>query len=88
MKHEYYFMAGLPRSGVTLLKTLLDQNPKIHAGAPTPMMELVYENSKYFIDSESHGAFPNSKAAYNLISNLMDNYYFDIKEPMVKLTVP
>ena len=83
MKHEYYFMAGLPRSGVTLLKTLLDQNPKIHAGPPTPMMELVYHSSKYFIDSESHGAFPNSKAAYNLISKMIDNYYFDIEKPII-----
>ena len=28
---EYYFISGLPRSGSTLLSSILRQNPKFHA---------------------------------------------------------
>ena len=83
MKHEYYFMAGLPRSGVTLLKTLLDQNPKIYTGPISPIVELLHYNIQYFLDSESYDAFPKPKAAYNVISSIIDNYYFDIEKPII-----
>ena len=83
MKHEYYFMAGLPRSGVTLLKTLLDQNPKIHSGPISPVVELLYYNNKYFIDSESYDAFPKPKAAHRIVSSIIDNYYYDIEKPII-----
>tara|TARA_B100001250_G_scaffold231586_1_gene198805 strand:+ start:7362 stop:8186 length:825 start_codon:yes stop_codon:yes gene_type:complete len=83
MKHEYYFMAGLPRSGVTLLKTLLDQNPKIHTGPVSPVVELLHYNNEYFLDSESYNAFPKPKAAYKIVSSVIDNYYYDIEKPII-----
>lgn len=83
MKHEYYFMAGLPRSGVTLLKTLLDQNPKIHAGPVSPVVELLHYTNQYFLDSESYNAFPKSKAAHRIVSSIIDNYYYDIEKPII-----
>jgi len=76
-------MAGLPRSGVTLLKTLLDQNPKIHSGPISPVVELLYYNNKYFIDSESYDAFPKPKAAHRIVSSIIDNYYYDIEKPII-----
>lgn len=83
MKHEYYFMAGLPRSGVTLLKTLLDQNPKIHAGPVSPVVELLHYTNQYFLDSESYNAYPKPEAAYKIISSIIDNYYYDIEKPII-----
>ena len=83
MKHEYYFMAGLPRSGVTLLKTLLDQNPKIHSGPISPVIELLHYSNQYFLDSESYNAYPKPKAAYKIVSSIIDNYYYDIEKPII-----
>lgn len=43
---KIYFISGLPRSGTTLLSSILKQNPKFHAGITDmllPMVKLIYE---------------------------------------------
>src|ERR1700744_1330511 len=41
MKNGIHFIAGLPRSGSTLLAGLLRQNPAVHAGITSPVGSLV-----------------------------------------------
>ena len=38
---QYYFISGLPRSGSTLLSSLLRQNPSFHAGITGPLLSHV-----------------------------------------------
>jgi len=76
-------MAGLPRSGSTLLRSLLNQNPKIHIEPVSPIMELMYWNDHYFSDSEQYLAYPKPKSAYKIVSSIIDNYYFDVEKPVV-----
>jgi sulfotransferase len=83
MNHQYYFMAGLPRSGSTLLKSILNQNPNVFASPISPVMELMYWNEDYFKRSEQYLAYPKPKSAYKIISGMLDNFYFDIDEPVV-----
>ena len=83
MNKTYYFMAGLPRSGSTLLKSIIDQNPNIHANPVSPVMELMYWNDHYFTDSEQYLGYQKPKSAHKIISSIIDNYYFDTEEPIV-----
>jgi sulfotransferase len=83
MNHTYYFMAGLPRSGSTVLKAILNQNPNIHTEPASPVMEMMYWNEKYLIDSEQYLSYPKPKSAYNVISNIIKNYYFDTEKEIV-----
>ena len=76
-------MAGLPRSGSTLLKSILNQNPSIHTEPVSPIMELMYWNDRYFSDSEQYLGYPKPKSAHKVISSIIDNYYFDTKEPII-----
>jgi sulfotransferase len=39
MKQKYHFIAGLPRSGSTLLSAILKQNPRFHADISDPLLE-------------------------------------------------
>jgi sulfotransferase len=79
----YYFMAGLPRSGSTLLKSILDQNPNIHANPVSPVMELMYHTEEYLKQSEQYLGYPKPKSAYKIISSYIENYYFDREEPVI-----
>jgi sulfotransferase len=83
MNKTYHFMAGLPRSGSTLLKSILDQNPKIHANPVSPVMELMYHTEEYLKTSEQYLGYPKPKSAYKIISSYIDNYYFDREEPVI-----
>ena len=76
-------MAGLPRSGSTLLKSLIDQNPNIHTNPVSPVMELMYYNEEYFKTSEQYKAYPKPENAYKIISSLIDHYYEERPESII-----
>jgi len=76
-------MAGLPRAGSTLLKSIINQNPNIYTQPVTPVMELMYHNEQYFLTSEQYIGYPNPEGAYKLISNIIENYYFKVEKPII-----
>ena len=39
---RYYFLSGLPRSGSTLLASLLNQHPDIHASGTSALLDLLF----------------------------------------------
>jgi sulfotransferase len=79
----YHFMAGLPRSGSTLLKSILDQNPNIHANPVSPVMELMYHTEEYLKQSEQYLGYPKPQNAYKIIQSYIENYYFDREESVI-----
>ena len=79
----YHFMAGLPRSGSTLLKSILDQNPKIHANPVSPVMELMYHTEEYLKQSEQYLGYPKPQNAYKIISSFIENYYYEREEDII-----
>lgn len=69
-------MAGLPRSGNTLLSTLLNQNPEIKVSANSFLCEHLYQTAMFF-HSEKYKNFPDKKSLDNLLSCTFDSYYKD-----------
>jgi sulfotransferase len=80
MKYEMHFLAGLPRSGSTLLRSILNQNNQLYAGPISPSVELLYYTDKYFQSSEMLLASPNPQGCYDVLSNMMDHFYHNIME--------
>lgn len=80
MKFDYFMMSGLPRSGSTLLRSILNQNPSLHSGPISPSVELLYYTDKYFQSSEMLLASPNPQGCYDVLSNIMDHFYRNIME--------
>jgi sulfotransferase len=76
-------MAGLPRSGSTLLKSILNQNPEIHTEPVSPVLELTFYNNQYFADSEQYLGYPKPKSAHRVISSIIEDYYFDVEKPII-----
>jgi sulfotransferase len=80
MKYDMFFLAGLPRSGSTLLRSILNQNPELYSGPISPSVELLYYTDKYFQSSEMLLASPNPQGCYDVLSNIMDHFYSNIME--------
>jgi sulfotransferase len=76
-------MAGLPRSGSTLLKSILNQNPNIHTEPVSPVLELNHYTNEYFKDSEQYLGYPKPKSAYRVISSIIENYYYEVDKPII-----
>jgi sulfotransferase len=83
MHKTYFFESGLPRSGSTLLSALLNQNPDIHCGAISPVLEIMYYTEQYFENSEQALAYPKPEQHHKIISSVIDNYYGERTEPII-----
>ena len=74
---KYHFIAGLPRSGTTLLSTILKQNPKFEASISGPLARYV---RAVIQESSAQGGYrfecPPEKRK-KLINGLFENYYDD-----------
>jgi sulfotransferase len=80
---QFYFLAGLPRTGNTLLSSLLNQNPDIYSSPLSPVLDHIntLDNSIY---NNQH--ILNSDYAYrteNVIRSIIYNHYADIDKPIV-----
>ena len=79
----FYFMAGLPRSGSTLLSTLLNQNPRIYSGPSSPVLGVMYSTHDNFISNELYTGYPKPDQVNEIIGSVIEHWYSDIDKPVV-----
>jgi sulfotransferase len=74
---KYHFISGLPRSGTTLLSTILKQNPRFEASISGPLARFT---RAVIQESSTQGGYrfecPPEKRK-KLINGLFENYYDD-----------
>ena len=80
---KFYFMAGLPRAGSTLLSTLLNQNPRFYSGPSSPVLGGMYSAHQNFIDNELYHGYPKPDSVNKIIGSIIENWYSDIDKPVV-----
>ncbi|HZY32173.1 MAG TPA: sulfotransferase [Rhodanobacter sp.] len=72
-----HFIAGLPRSGSTLLAALLRQNPRFHAGMTSPVGALFSGMLNQFSAGSEFGPVLDRDTRRRLLRGLFDAYYAD-----------
>ena len=81
---EYRFIAGLPRSGSTLLTGLLNQHPKIYSGPTSPMCDTLRQvGANILPNNEFWQANPKDNVASNILYGIMDGFYSDIDAEII-----
>jgi sulfotransferase len=83
MKKTYHFMAGLPRSGSTVLSAILNQNPEVYASPQTDLLGLLYELESKIPNYESYKAGLLFSSYDTSIRSVPDNFYSKIKKPVI-----
>jgi hypothetical protein len=71
---EIFFLSGLPRSGNTLLGSIINQNPKLNLTANTIITDIIYQ-VHLLKDYQIYKNFPDEKSLNNVIKNVFNNYY-------------
>lgn len=79
MNHVYHFIAGLPRSGESLLAGLLLQNPEITAGMTSPVSNLCSVLMKGMSTSVEDGVFFDDTRRAAVIHGVFDGFYHDAR---------
>ena len=85
MKSErtYFFLSGLPRTGITLLGAILNQNPDIYVSPTSPVLEFM-EKFREIIDTNiTYAAFPKEEFTKKTISKIWNDWYSDIDSPII-----
>lgn len=82
MRKTFYFISGLPRSGSTVLRSLLNQNPRFYAGPASPVLSTMYTIESHLQQDELFHAHPKPEQANMIISNVAYQFYSDIEKPV------
>jgi sulfotransferase len=84
MNKTYHFLAGLPRSGNTLLSALFNQNPNIYSSPISPLSDLMWNFANTCDNIEQiNRNTENQIKAKMFLSSFINNYYKEIEKPVV-----
>lgn len=83
MAEKFYFMAGLPRSGSTMLSAILNQNPRFYSGPSSPVTGLMIALENELAQDELFRAYPKPQQAGELVANVITHYYSDVDKPVI-----
>jgi sulfotransferase len=78
----YYFISGLPRSGSTLLSSILKQNPDFYADISSPVEGLCTSSIDLLTGCESN-YIVNEKRRISILSHIFEGYYSHIPEEVI-----
>lgn len=83
MTKKYNFITGLPRSGSTLLSSILRQNPRFHASITDPLATM----TKGVIETSQDGPGMKSEVPIerrkNIVKALFEGYYQDVDKEVI-----
>jgi sulfotransferase len=84
MDKTYHFLAGLPRSGNTLLSAILNQNPNVYSSPLSPLPTLMwgYAESCNYMEQINRNE-ENGKRAEELLSSFFKTFYKDVDKPVI-----
>jgi sulfotransferase len=79
----FYFLSGLPRSGSTLLSSILNQNPEIHASPNSPMCVVMSDAKDALFMSEQYAAYQKPKVVQPMLYGIIEGFYSDVENRYV-----
>jgi sulfotransferase len=80
MNHGIHFIAGLPRSGSTLLAGILRQNPRFHAGMTSPLGVMYMALETAMSRRNEAAVFIGDAQRRAVLKGLFSNYYDGIHQ--------
>jgi sulfotransferase len=80
----YFFISGLPRSGSTLLSSILNQNPDIYCSPEQSLVcDLIFNVENYILNSEEYNSWGNDQGKNKICKSIIDNFYDHRKEKFI-----
>lgn len=80
---KLYFLGGLPRSGSTLLGSLLNQHPDVYVSPTSPLGDLVCGIEKIFNEVDTQFTYEREKISFNVYNSVLHNFYNHIDKSII-----
>ena len=78
-----FFLSGLPRSGSTLLGSILSQHPKLQATPTSPLADLLCWIDEGFSKLDLQYTYDKQQIQYNTYNSILENFYNHIEKPYI-----
>ena len=79
----FHFLSGLPRSGSTVLASILNQNPSVYVTPTSPMLDLLIENQNAWHKLPSVIANPFPEQLTNITRAMIESSWQHRPEPII-----
>jgi len=79
----YHFLAGFPRSGNTLLSSILNQNSTIYSSPLSPVNSVLWEHDQRLQYNENALRLTDIQQVLNIGNNIIKNYYSNINKSII-----
>lgn len=83
LNKTFYFISGLPRSGSTLLSSILNQNPRFYSGPSSPVVPTMLAVETSLSNDELFLSYPKPNQAKEIIASILPEFYSDRSEPVI-----
>jgi sulfotransferase len=83
MPHTFHFIAGLPRSGSTLLSALLRQNPRFHSSVTSPIYAMVDRMVDAMSAERKYSSFFDDERRARVLRAVFTAYYEDAPQQVI-----
>lgn len=83
MNKQYHFISGLPRSGSTLLSSILLQNPRFHASVTDPVCTFVKGVIETLGSETGMRSEVPAQRRRNILHSMVEGYYQDVDKPVI-----
>jgi sulfotransferase len=78
-----FFLSGLPRSGSTLLGSILSQHPKLQATPTSPLADMLCWIDEGFSKIDLQYTYDKQQIQYNTYNSILENFYNHIEKPCI-----
>lgn len=80
---KIYFLSGMQRSGSTLLACLLNQHPKIHATATSPLLDVIESAGIKLDECTFQFTFDRELIGKQVTRGIINSFHENIEKPIV-----
>lgn len=83
MDKQYYFLSGVPRSGSTVLATILAQNPAIFTTPTSPLLDLILLTGENWKQVSINQKLHHPEQLKNIYHGLFNSVYKHTSQPII-----
>ena len=83
MTKKIFFLAGLPRSGSTVLGSILSQHPEIAVTPTSPLLDLLCYTNQAFNEVKQKYTYDEEVVSKNVYTGLIESFYKNQEKPII-----
>ena len=83
LNKKVFFLSGLPRTGSTLLGSILAQDTRIHVTPTSPLYQLLVDVNESLNRASVQYTYDHEATGSRIYSSLVESFYADIKKNII-----